>query len=149
MRVNVLDQVKGGYVPKVHVKAIGSSDKDFKSGDTDLRGIFATEGLNGTPTIIARSETLQYAFYRGETALGAPPANAHPNAPAQQKQMQKQLEDQRPRPAGGVRRPQGRRRRQERRMLGRFHGEEGALGAECPFGGGSPAASLCQRWEGG
>ena len=39
----------------VHVKAIGSGDNEFKSGDTDLRGIFVAEGLNGSATVIAPS----------------------------------------------------------------------------------------------
>ena len=62
------------YVAGVHVKAIGSSDSTFKEGETDLRGIFVGDGLNGTATVIARDEQNRYAFYRGKTSLG----NARP-----------------------------------------------------------------------
>jgi hypothetical protein len=77
LRVNVIDRSKGGFVSKVHVKAIGSHDSQFKSGDTDLRGIFAAEGLNGVPTVIVRDKKSRYAFYRGTNHLGRAP-NAAP-----------------------------------------------------------------------
>jgi hypothetical protein len=81
LRVNVRDTIDEGYQANVHVKAIGSSDNEFKSGDTDLRGIFVAEGLTGSATVIARQEG-RYAFYRGTTHLGQPEL---PNAtPAQQ-----------------------------------------------------------------
>jgi len=77
VRANVLDGVTGGYVPEVHVKAIGSADAEFKSGQTDLRGIHVADGLRGKATLIARAGESRYAFYRGEKWLGAPE-----NAPA-------------------------------------------------------------------
>ena len=85
IRVNVRDRETGRYIPKVHVKAIGSADSDFRAGDTDLRGIFATDGLNGLPTVIARAEDSRYAFYRGEHSLGNANRN---NAPRQQQRGQ-------------------------------------------------------------
>jgi hypothetical protein len=79
LRVNVRDTIDEGYQANVHVKAIGSRDNAFKSGDTDLRGIFVAEGLNGSATVIARQEG-RYAFYRGTSHLGRPVApNAKPN----------------------------------------------------------------------
>ncbi|MFK7850033.1 MAG: tetratricopeptide repeat protein [Akkermansiaceae bacterium] len=89
VRVNVRDTVDKGYQAKVHVKAIGSQDVEFKSGDTDLRGIFVAEGVNGTATVIARQDG-RYAFYRGENHLGQAQPN-QPVRPAAQKQQQ-QLE---------------------------------------------------------
>jgi hypothetical protein len=89
VRANVIDAVKGGYVPEVHVKAIGSADTEFRSGDTDLRGIFAAQNIRGKVTVIARSGDSQYAFYRGEKWLGAPkaqprkPTRRGKSAPAQ------------------------------------------------------------------
>ena len=80
VRVNVRDTVDKGYQAKVHVKAIGSNDVEFKSGDTDLRGIFVAEGVNGAATVIARQDG-RYAFYRGESLLGQPTA---PNQPVPQ-----------------------------------------------------------------
>ena len=79
VRANVLDTVKGGYRPEVHVKAIGSADSEFRSGETDLRGLFIADKIHGKATVIAREGESRYAFFRGNTWLGAPP-NA-PNAP--------------------------------------------------------------------
>ncbi|MCH7227488.1 tetratricopeptide repeat protein [Haloferula sp. A504] len=86
LRVNVRDTVDEGYQADVHVKAIGSSDSEFKSGETDLRGIFVAEGLQGRATVIARQEG-RYAFYRGTTHLGAPDT---PNQAAPQPQQELQ-----------------------------------------------------------
>ena len=82
VRANVLDTAKGGYRPEVHVKAIGSADTEFRSGETDLRGLFIADNVHGKATVIAREGESRYAFFRGETWLGAPP-NA-PATPAQQ-----------------------------------------------------------------
>jgi hypothetical protein len=77
--------VQNQYVPEVHVKAIGSADTSFKSGQTDLRGIFVADGLRGKATVIARVGESRYAFYRGQSWLGAPaerPPQAAAAAPA-------------------------------------------------------------------
>ncbi len=71
VRANVLDTVKGGYRPEVHIKAIGSSDHEFRSGETDLRGIFIADNLRGKATVIAREGESRYAFFRGNSWLGA------------------------------------------------------------------------------
>ena len=83
VRANVLDAAKGGYRAGVHVKAIGSADREFKSGETDLRGIFAADGLRGKATVIARDGAARYAFYRGANWLGAP-EKAEPQPQASQ-----------------------------------------------------------------
>ena len=72
VRANVLDTAKGGYRPEVHVKAIGSADSAFRSGETDLRGLFMADPLRGKATIIAREGDSRYAFFRGTTWLGTP-----------------------------------------------------------------------------
>jgi uncharacterized protein YfaS (alpha-2-macroglobulin family)/TolA-binding protein len=89
VRANVRDVAANKYVAGVHVKAIGSSDSVFKSGETDLRGVYIADALNGTATVIARDDQSRYAFYRGKTLLG----NAKPRAstsstrkPAQKKE---------------------------------------------------------------
>jgi len=89
LRVNVRDTVKEGYRANVHVKAIGSTDSEFKAGETDLRGVFVAEGLNGAATVIARQDG-HYAFYRGTIPLGNPP---QPNqaTPQEKKPQQQQL----------------------------------------------------------
>lgn len=78
VRANVLDTAKGGYRPEVHVKAIGSADNEFRSGETDLRGLYIADNLRGKATIIAREGDSRYAFFRGTNWLGSPE-----NAPAQ------------------------------------------------------------------
>ncbi len=80
VRANVLDTIRGGYRPEVHVKAIGSADTEFRAGETDLRGLFIADSIRGRVTVIARESESRYAFYRGDAWLGAP-ANA-PAAPA-------------------------------------------------------------------
>jgi tetratricopeptide (TPR) repeat protein len=87
VRANVLDTSKGGYRPEVHVKAIGSADSEFRSGETDLRGLFIADNLRGRSTVIAREGESRYAFFRGDTWLGAPE-----NAPAQP--LPQQMEQQ-------------------------------------------------------
>ncbi len=82
VRANVLDTAKGGYRPDVHVKAIGSADSEFRSGETDLRGLFIADNLRGKSTVIAREGNSRYAFFRGDTWLGTP-ENA-PNQPVPQ-----------------------------------------------------------------
>ena len=72
VRVNVRDTVDDTYRAEVHVKAIGSANKEFRSGDTDLRGIFIADNIRGEATVIARDAEARYAFYRGDTWLGAP-----------------------------------------------------------------------------
>jgi TolA-binding protein len=87
IRANVLDTVKGGYRPEVHVKAIGSADTEFHSGETDLRGLFIADNIHGKATVIAREGESRYAFFRGDSWLGTPPnaPSASPKpAPGQQ-----------------------------------------------------------------
>ncbi|HEX8204170.1 MAG TPA: hypothetical protein VF590_27075, partial [Isosphaeraceae bacterium] len=74
VRVRVRDARTGDPVPKVQVKVIGTDNPAFLSGLTDLRGVFLAEGVRGLVTAVARKETNQYAFYRGTTPVGAPPA---------------------------------------------------------------------------
>jgi tetratricopeptide (TPR) repeat protein len=81
VRVTVKDVVAEKYAHAVHVKVIGSSNAQFQSGQTDLRGIFVADNIQGTSTVIAKTGANRYAFYRGKMPLGPPPAAA--NAPAQ------------------------------------------------------------------
>ncbi len=78
VRVTVHDAATRALVPKVQVKVIGSNNTQFVSGETDLRGVFVAEGINGQVTAVARQGTAQYAFYRGTTSIGAPPPPALP-----------------------------------------------------------------------
>jgi len=90
VRANVTDQSKKSYVDSVHVKAIGTRNAKFKSGETDLRGVFQADDIKGVATVIAREGTSRYAFYRGKSELGPPPAAAQP-AQAQPSAKPRQL----------------------------------------------------------
>ncbi|HVX09744.1 MAG TPA: tetratricopeptide repeat protein [Pirellulales bacterium] len=80
VRTTVKDVTKDRYVNEVHVKVIGSRNAEFISGDTDLRGVFVADGVQGTTTVIAEEGDNRYAFFRGHTELGPQPPAA--NAPA-------------------------------------------------------------------
>ena len=74
VRVNVRDLMdEGNYIPEVLVKVVGTNNKLFLSGHTDLRGVFQADGVNGTATVLARGEGSKYAFYRGQKTHGTPP----------------------------------------------------------------------------
>ena len=109
VRTTVKDRIADKYLPDVHVKAIGSGNEDFVSGQTDLRGVFVADGIRGGATVIAQAGPSRYAFYRDKEAAiplgGLPRTNAGravPNAAA-------------PHAAATSRRP--------RRALTRSHGE--------------------------
>jgi len=91
VRVTVKNRVADKYARDVHVKVIGSANKEFVSGETDLRGIFIADAIRGTSTVIAKADKDRYAFYRGKTSLGSPPrqpakkpAPQKPGSPSQQ-----------------------------------------------------------------
>jgi hypothetical protein len=50
---------------------IGTNNPTFFTGQTDLRGVYVAEGVNGQVTAVARKGAAQYAFYRGKTTVGA------------------------------------------------------------------------------
>lgn len=84
VRATVRDRVKDKYVHDVHVKVIGSRNADFTSGETDLRGVFVADSIQGKSMVIAQAESGRYAFFRGATELGPPPPAATPLPAAQQ-----------------------------------------------------------------
>lgn len=69
VRVTVKDRVDDKYVGDVHVKVIGSVNDDFRTGQTDLRGLFIADDVKGTSTVIALADESRYAFYRGSVPL--------------------------------------------------------------------------------
>jgi len=69
VRTTVKDLTTDEYVDAVHVKTIGSRNKDFVSGETDLRGVFVADGIRGTSTVIAQADSGRYAFFRGTRQL--------------------------------------------------------------------------------
>ncbi len=70
----------GAPVEDAHVKVIGS-DHGIVSGDTDLRGVFAADGVNGAPTVIVRKDE-HYALFRGAAVAPPPPAPSMPSSRA-------------------------------------------------------------------
>ncbi len=66
IRVNVSDKKSGEYIDSVHIKAIGFNDSKFKSGETDLRGIWETENITSPTTIIAKDPKGRYAFFQSK-----------------------------------------------------------------------------------
>ncbi len=72
VRTTVKDVTKDRYLNDVHVKVIGSRNPEFISGETDLRGVFVADGVQGTATVIAEEGDNRYAFLRGHTELGPP-----------------------------------------------------------------------------
>ena len=71
----VRDTVKKKYVSRVAVRVIGSANKDFVSGKTDLRGVFVASEIRGVPTVIVQLNKNQYAFYRGKQPTIRPYGN--------------------------------------------------------------------------
>jgi uncharacterized protein YfaS (alpha-2-macroglobulin family)/TolA-binding protein len=87
VRATVKNTVEDRYVPNVQVRVIGSANRDFVAGATDLRGVFVADGVTGAATVIAKVDA-GYAFHRGKNWLGSPPVHTvAPNAPAQQGQQ--------------------------------------------------------------
>ncbi|MCA8971824.1 MAG: hypothetical protein KDC95_18705 [Planctomycetes bacterium] len=68
VRVNVTKD--GLVVPKATVKVVGDRDGTIRSGRTDLRGVFVADDVQGVATVLVQLKD-DYAFFRGEVALGA------------------------------------------------------------------------------
>jgi hypothetical protein len=94
VRATVKEAGAEGFVPEVHVKVIGTRNSEFMSGETDLRGVFVADAIQGVSTVIAQAAGDRYAFFRGQTELGPPPA------PAQQEAMPSDAPAMQPAPAG-------------------------------------------------
>ncbi len=67
-RVTVVNAISRDAETDVHVKVIGNRMSRFVSGETDLRGLFAADGISGYATAIARGPLGHFAFYRSEQA---------------------------------------------------------------------------------
>lgn len=96
VRVTVKNSVTEQFANAVGVKAIGSHNDQFQSGQTDLRGIFVVDGIQGTSTVIAKSNANRYAFFRGKTVLGKipqPNSEEKPKAEATPASGEEQLLD--------------------------------------------------------
>ena len=68
VRVNVYNKARKRYVSRAFVRVVGSKDGKFRSGYTDLRGVFIADGIKGKATVIV-AQGGQYAFHRGAQLL--------------------------------------------------------------------------------
>ncbi len=66
--VSVYVMEKGKPVSGAYVKIVGDGDRRFRSGETDLRGVYSTEGVRGRATVLVKAGE-EYAFHRGERVL--------------------------------------------------------------------------------
>lgn len=69
VRVNARKHAPAEPLKKVEVRVRGGRDRDFVTGETDLRGVFSANGIHGAATVLARLGG-QYGFYRGTQSLG-------------------------------------------------------------------------------
>ncbi len=81
VRVTVKDVVKDKYVSQVQSKVIGSSNNEFVSGKSDLRGVFIADGIRGKSTVIAQATDGRYAFFRGKETIGPAPSPPQSGVP--------------------------------------------------------------------
>jgi TolA-binding protein len=63
-------------VPGATVKVIGARDTAAQLGETDLRGVFVADPVDGRLTVVARSGAARYAIYR------SPPEDDRDRAPS-------------------------------------------------------------------
>ena len=91
-RVTVVDAITRGGVKNVHIKVIGSGMNRFVSGETDLRGVYLADGINGFATAIARDGDGRFAFYRSEGAVLAMAASKQPVGQAVQRKAGKAVD---------------------------------------------------------
>jgi hypothetical protein len=89
VRVTVRDAATRAPVPRVQVKVIGTGNDTFFSGETDLRGVYVAEGVQGQVTALGRldsgdkKDAPRYVFHRGRVEVGPPPVPAAPLAPGE------------------------------------------------------------------
>ena len=91
-RVTVVDAITRGGVKNVHIKVIGSGMNRFVSGETDLRGVYLADGINGFATAIARDGDGRFAFYRSEGAVLAMAATKQPMGQVAQRKAGKAVD---------------------------------------------------------
>ena len=76
VRVTVRDARTKDLLPKVQVKVIGSGNPQFFSGETDLRGVFVAEGVQGQVTAVVRKERRVCLLPRDQLCGSAASADA-------------------------------------------------------------------------
>ncbi len=89
-RISVVDAISREGRRDVHVKVIGTRMNQFRTGATDLRGVFIADGIAGGATAIARNPAGEFAFYRNPEATLL--AKADFGRPPQSGMAQQQLD---------------------------------------------------------
>tara|TARA_R110002096_G_scaffold52503_8_gene137119 strand:+ start:33967 stop:41973 length:8007 start_codon:yes stop_codon:yes gene_type:complete len=69
LRIQALNREDGTYLRDVDVRVVGSGAQGFNKGETDPRGLFVADGVQGRATVIARLDDRHYAFFRGVDLL--------------------------------------------------------------------------------
>ncbi len=83
IRIAVRDARTRRGVPGAQVKVIGSRTPAVQSGETDLRGVFVADAIEGRLTVVARSGPAKFAIHRSpaEDDRAAPARRAPSRAP--------------------------------------------------------------------
>lgn len=69
VRATVRNVVTERYVAQAQVRVLGTRTGEFVAGETDLRGLFVADAVQGRSLVIARLGAGQYAFHRGAVDL--------------------------------------------------------------------------------
>ncbi|HPF12752.1 MAG: hypothetical protein H6830_09400 [Planctomycetes bacterium] len=69
VRVQVLNTNTGKFERDADVRVLGTGGGSIQVGKTDPRGLFATSGVEGRATVIARVDSKRYAFHLGTREL--------------------------------------------------------------------------------
>lgn len=74
VRATVKEAGLDRFLPRVELRVIGSRNPEFVAGQTDLRGVFVADAIQGRATVLARADGDRYAFFRGSSDLMPAPA---------------------------------------------------------------------------
>lgn len=66
VRVQVVHQSDRRYLRDVDISIISQNSQGLVAGQTDPRGLFVADGVQGATTVIARLDDSHYAFHRSE-----------------------------------------------------------------------------------
>ena len=92
LRIQSIDPVTDELIPDVQVRVLALGD--VHSGTTDRRGLFISDGANFMPTVIARRNSSDYAFFRAPGGSVIREAQQQLDvAPAQQMEIQDYLQN--------------------------------------------------------
>jgi hypothetical protein len=91
-RVSVVNALTRSGARDVHVKVIGNAMSQFRTGETDLRGVYIADGVHGQATAIARDPEGRFAFYRNPAATMLAMATTAQRGAKQVQQLRQQVD---------------------------------------------------------